>query len=218
MVVIVLVATTSYVASDTVKAYAATWGQIEDKIAEDPPKLDDIMQSLAGTREIQGALVKMLQSAGAIAAREKQTYLECVQEKGKYPRASRELCYARTGVEDLTQFFVDEKGELLDPESPEFKKRVMEGMLMAGGQVLVDAAALFHRLRRDSDVFRETVNKVSGTNGLLNGIQRELHAMNGMLAAIPPMSAEMNIMNRHMSVMTYSTGSTMGRMGSIMPW
>ncbi len=220
---IVLVATAAYVASDMVKAYAAQavpWPYIEDQIAEDPPKLDDIMASLASTREIQGALVKVLQSAGAIATLEKQDYLDCVQVKGEYPRESKELCYARTGVEDLTEFFVlvDENNKPLDPTSPEYKKRVMEGMLMAGGQVLVDAAALVHRLRRDSDFFRETVNKLGGTNELLQGIKTELNHMNGMLAAIPPMGHEVHLMNRHMSVMTYSMGSTMGRMGSIIPW
>ena len=32
------------------------------------------------------------------------------------------------------------------------------------------------------------------------------------------MAGEMNVMNRQMSVMSYGVGSTMGRMGSIMPW
>ena len=139
---IVLVATAAYVASDMVKAYAAQavpWPYIEDQIAEDPPKLDDIMASLAATREIQGALVKVLQSAGAISTLEKQSYLDCVREKGSSPRKSTELCYAQTGVEDLTQFFVlvDENNEPLDPTSREYKKRVMQGMLMAGCAVRV---------------------------------------------------------------------------------
>ena len=85
-------------------------------------------------------------------------------------------------------------------------------------QVLVDAAAVVHRFRRDSDHFRGLINYIGGTNDLLKGIKTELNHMNGMLAAIPPMGHEVHLMNRQMSVMTYSMGSTMGRMGSIIPW
>jgi hypothetical protein len=49
-------------------------------------------------------------------------------------------------------------------------------------------------------------------------VARELHLMNQALRAVPIMATEMNAMNHQMSVMSYSVGSTMGRMGNIIPW
>lgn len=88
----------------------------------------------------------------------------------------------------------------------------------AAGQVFVDTAILLKRLRQDSDVFRGKVKEVGGTNALLAGIEKELARLNVALASVPVMAGEMNVMNRQMSVMSYSVGSTMGRVGSIMPW
>jgi hypothetical protein len=98
-------------------------------------------------------------------------------------------------------------------------KKLMEGTFMAAGQTIIDGAVLVHRLRRDSDFLRgKVINQIGGTNDLLQGIKDELGRMNGMLVAIPAMANEMNAMNRQMSVMTHGVGSTMGRMGNMMPW
>ena len=79
-------------------------------------------------------------------------------------------------------------------------------------------AALVHRLRRDSDLLRHTINDIGGPSATLKGIEKELHLMNAAMMSIPVMAGEMGAMNRQMSVMSYSVGSTMGRMGNIMPW
>jgi hypothetical protein len=42
--------------------------------------------------------------------------------------------------------------------------------------------------------------------------------INTALTAVPVMATQMDLINRNMSSMTYSMGSTMGRMGSWMPW
>ncbi len=97
-------------------------------------------------------------------------------------------------------------------------QEVMEGITMAGGQAIVDAAVLVHRLRRDSDYVRRKIHQVGGPDQVLRGIENELNRLNIAMAAVPAMANEMNVMNRQMSVMSYSVGSTMGRMGSIMPW
>jgi hypothetical protein len=38
------------------------------------------------------------------------------------------------------------------------------------------------------------------------------------MASVPAMAAQMDLMNRNMATMSYSMGSTMGRMGKWMPW
>jgi hypothetical protein len=75
-----------------------------------------------------------------------------------------------------------------------------------------------HRLRRDSDLLRHTVNDIGGVKQTLDGIKYELGIMNIALRGVPVMAGEMGVMNRQMSVMSYGVGSTMGRMGNIMPW
>ncbi len=97
-------------------------------------------------------------------------------------------------------------------------KRVMEGTLMAGAQSVVDAAVLVHRLRRDSDFFRTKLFQTRRIDKVLDSIGFELDIMNHAMSLMPTMAAEMNMMNRNMSVMSYSMGSTAGRMGSMMPW
>ncbi len=99
-----------------------------------------------------------------------------------------------------------------------YAKKMMQGTLMAAGQAIVDGAALIHRLRRDSDLLRHTVNDIGGVNEALTGIEQELRMMNGALLSVPAMATEMNVMNRQMSIMSHGVGSTMGRMGNMMPW
>lgn len=82
-------------------------------------------------------------------------------------------------------------------------------------ETLVDTVVLMHRIRDDSNKFRQLVG---GPVPVLEGIQRELTMVNAALLSVPVMAAQMDIMNRNMASMTHSMGSTMGRMGNWMPW
>ncbi len=227
---IVLVSALMYAGSDWIKVYAASnpWARAEDQIAASPPALGSILQSLAGSTEMQGAMVKIMQSASTIAYQETQAYLAC-EEKRKLmtPQAQKDtLCYSKAAVEDLGQYYLDEDGHLPQPPGPDasiqeqvaFSMKLMQGTLMSAGQAIVDGAALVHRLRRDSDLVRKTVSDMGGPTAALDGIERELQMMNRALISVPIMAGEMGNMSHQMSVMGYSMGSTMGRMGNIMPW
>ena len=249
---IALVAGVSYAVSDWIEAYAAAdptvpGTQMERQNSQgQPPNLNDIMLSLMSSRELQGAFVKVMQFAGALATREIDAFRECEIERAAIQdEVEREntLCFSKTKVRDLGEFFLDAEGNLPQPpvegatpdEQMEYGRRMMESTLMATGQAMVDGAALLHRVRRDSDYFRRTLDDIGGVQELLAGIRHELKLMNGMMAsipvmavemgemdskmhAIPAMANEMNTMNRQMSVMSHSVGNTMGRMGNIMPW
>ncbi len=85
------------------------------------------------------------------------------------------------------------------------------------------AGILAVRLKQDSDALRGKLKKEegSGMEGLENlkmTLGMELEKINAALSAIPPMAGEMHEMNRQMSIMSHGVGSTMGRIGSIMPW
>jgi len=222
-----IMVTLAYISSDIFKAYASQvgfWDQVEKQISAAPPQLDGIMMSLMQTKELNAALVKVMQSASQIATVETPGYVKCTEAREN----GDELCYASAAVEDLGEYFLDEQGQppmppaTNDPMNPEYQqymKKLMEGTFMAAGQTLIDGAVLVHRLRRGSDFLRgKVINQMGGTNELLKGIRDELSHMNGMMMAIPAMATEMNAMNRHMSVMSHGVGSTMGRMGNIMPW
>lgn len=89
------------------------------------------------------------------------------------------------------------------------------------GQTVVDMALVARRLRSDSDEFRDYLDShdmADREGGPIAVVAQELHLMNQALRAVPIMASEMNAMNHQMSVMSYSVGSTMGRMGNIMPW
>jgi hypothetical protein len=79
---------------------------------------------------------------------------------------------------------------------------------------LVDTVILLQRIRGDSNDFRDLVG---GAAPALRGVEQELKLMNAALTAVPAMAIQMDLMNRNMASMTYSMGSTMGRMGSWMP-
>lgn len=225
-----------YAASDWMKAYAAQLvplgylGQMEGQMAISEPQLNAVLQSLGKTEQLDAALVKVLQSASMVAMMEtgrpgdaqQQSFAACIEARANNPD---QLCYADTAVQDLGEYFLDANGQPLSPPGPDASRdeqnkyhgEVMAATMMAGGQVVVDMAALIHRLRRDSDQIRGIISDqpISKT---LAGIQGELHTLNDTLRAVQAMAVQMDIMNRHMATMSYSMGSTMGRMGDFMPW
>ena len=236
LVFVVFVAAIGYAASDMILAYANQqrwWNQIEGGIAHQPPEMvqdptqntvGGILMSLAGTEALDAALVKVLQSAAAIAATEVQStqgFLDCVNSKPLNPseKSQGPLCFSKAAVEDLGQYYLDDEGKMPVLEDPQDKQAVMkyntkmmEATFMAAGQIVVDSAVLVHRLRRDSDYLRSRAEDPG-----LSGIKNELARLNHVLLAVPAMANEMNVMNHHMATMSYSMGSTMGRMGDIFP-
>ncbi len=160
------------------------------------------------TQQLMQMFGTIMQHAGQIAAHESRNYAKCVEER----KHEAELCYAKTTVEDLGRYLLDAEGNPLP------KEKMQDGIMMATAQVMVDSAALLHRVRRDSDFFRKVVVQSGGPTQLLAGIRDQLGIMNNALVVMPAMAANMDLMNRNMASMTYSMGSTMGRMGSIMPW
>lgn len=238
LAVVVILCAGFYATSDWMKAYASQLvapgylGQMEQQMAASPPPLGGILQTLGGSDGMEGALVKVLQSASMIAMMEsgqpgqpgQQSFLECLRERDANP-GSEKLCYAQTAVQDLGEYFVGTDGRPITPpasnaspdEQAQYAQQLMSATLMAGGQAVVDIAALVHRLRRDSDRFRSLISEqpISET---LQDISRELGDLNRTLSAVPVMAGQMDVMNRHMATMSYSMGSTMGRMGDIMPW
>jgi hypothetical protein len=101
-------------------------------------------------------------------------------------------------------------------ETPENMKRYATAAILKNTvSTLVDAVVLMQRIREDSNAFREMVG---GPGPALHAIQHELRLMNGAMMSIPAMATQMDLMNRNMATMSYSMGSTMGRMGNWMPW
>jgi hypothetical protein len=232
LTLVTLIGTAIYAGSDRIKAYAAqmmpSWDGHAQQMAQQPPTLDKILMSLMGSEGMEGALVKMLQSATMIGSAETMSHVRCMDERSRLPEAERDkvLCYSKTPVEDLGEYYLDASGKL--PEPPDagasqqqqmaYAQKMTAGTIMAAGQTLANAAVLLHRVRRDSDLLRRTVNDIGGVEQTLNGIKDELARMNVALRAVPVMAGEMGVMNQQMSVMSYSVGSTMGRMGNILPW
>jgi len=106
---------------------------------------------------------------------------------------------------------------------------------------LVDGLVMIHRLRLDSNSLRkdldiengtglfskENINAMTGIKQALQNIHNALKAvpemaeqmkiMNAKMNAMPVMAEEMRLMSANIRVMSYSMGSTMGRMGNFMP-
>jgi hypothetical protein len=96
---------------------------------------------------------------------------------------------------------------------------------------MADAATLIARLKEDSDYARGMVpkgkppimvalelQKISAVLSAVPTMAAEMHRMNIAMSAVPPMVAEMHQMNLSMGIMSKSIGSTMGRMGSMIPF
>lgn len=103
----------------------------------------------------------------------------------------------------------------LNPGPGEQEAYAMKAVTQSVIETFVDTVVLMQRIRQDSDAFRDYV---TGPEDVLRGVEHELQAMNVALASVPAMAAQMDLMNRNIASMTYSMGSTMGRMGKWMPW
>ncbi len=101
------------------------------------------------------------------------------------------------------------------PDTPEnMMANATPAVIEAGLTTLANTVVLMHRIRGDSNAFRDLIGDPAAAIG---GVAQELKVMNAALVAVPAMAMQMDLMNRNISAMTYSMGSTMGRMGSWMP-
>jgi hypothetical protein len=118
--------------------------------------------------------------------------------------------------EDVQKYMVSyTEAAGLEPTPENMKSLAPRAVMESSVKTFVDAVVLMQRIRQDSNEFRSVVG---GPGPALQGVQEELRLMNAALSSVPAMAAQMDLMNRNMASMTYSMGSTMGRMGSWMPW
>ena len=103
----------------------------------------------------------------------------------------------------------------LKPSPEEQELFAMRAVTESVVETFVDTVVLMQRIRQDSNAFRDYV---TGPEDVLRGVEQQLAVMNLAMASVPSMAAQMDLMNRNMASMTYSMGSTMGRMGKWMPW
>ncbi len=82
---------------------------------------------------------------------------------------------------------------------------------------LVDTVVLMTRVRQDPDQFRQWLEG-EGLKPVLQAIESELSVLNQAMVSVPAMATQMDVMNRQVVGMNYSVGSTMGRVGSWLPW
>ena len=81
-----------------------------------------------------------------------------------------------------------------------------EAAMALAGSVAKDAFVVMYRLREDSDLIHEMITG-ENLHKAMQTMAYELHMMNGALAAVPHMAANMNVM-----------GHSMGKMNSWIPW
>lgn len=166
--------------------------------------LNKINNSMEGMRMMASMMNMGIQSALAEAMTAPSGDEKCAKDVSKL---KHELyCYTYKHTERKAQEMGKDVNQLSDEQKKQFAE---QAVMTAAGSVLVDFGILAHRIKQDSDMLR---------SGGLKGIKTELSKLNNMVTAIPIMANEMGVMNRQMSVMSHGVGSTMGRMGSWMPW
>jgi hypothetical protein len=97
-----------------------------------------------------------------------------------------------------------------------------ENMMTYAGPAVMEAAVkavvgtvvVIDHITEDSQNWHDYIKNPTP---VLEGLQRELQAMNLALASVPAMVVQMDFMNRNMASMTHSMGTSMGRMGSWLP-
>jgi hypothetical protein len=115
-------------------------------------------------------------------------------------------------VQKSVQIYLQAQG--IEPTQDNMMAYAAPAITHSAVTTMVDAIVLMQRIRDDSNKFRDLIG---GPGPALRGLERELHLMNVALASVPAMTAQMDLMNRNMATMSYSIGSTMGRMGSWIP-
>lgn len=103
----------------------------------------------------------------------------------------------------------------LNPTPEEQEAYAAQAIVESVVATFVDSVVLMQRIRQDSDALRDYL---TGPKDVLRGVVRQLEVMNAAMASIPTMAAQMDLMNHNMASMSYSMGSSMGRMGKWMPW
>jgi hypothetical protein len=131
----------------------------------------------------------------------------------QFSPAIKQAVMANPDVRKHVQEYFEEHN--LSPSPEEQEAYAMQAVTQSVVETFVDTVVLMQRIRQDSNAFRDYV---TGPEDVLRGVEQQLQVMNGAMASIPPMAAQMDLMNRNMASMTYSMGSTMGRMGKWMPW
>jgi len=107
------------------------------------------------------------------------------------------------------------KKNKLNPTPAQQDAYAMQAVVQSVVRTFVDTVVLMQRVRDDSNAFRDYV---TGPADVLRGVERQLQVMNVAMASIPTMAVQMDLMNHNMASMSYSMGSTMGRVGKWMPW
>jgi hypothetical protein len=131
----------------------------------------------------------------------------------QFSPAIKEAIMSNPEVRTYVQEYFKEHN--LNPSADEQDAYAMQALVQSVVGTFVDSVVLMQRIRQDSDAFRDYV---TGPEEVLRGLEKQLQAMNLALASVPAMATQMDLMNRNIASMTYSMGSTMGRMGSWMPW
>jgi hypothetical protein len=171
----------------------------------DPERVDELVKTGSLDRDgaIQRALTELLD-----------------QQDAASPRKAREKAVDKAVEVAVTQLQLMDQPGMTMPKAREMAQQML--FMRAAAQVIVDASVVMKRVRADSDALHSKFHEAGGPtlalNHVLAGIQEELQRLNVALAAVPVMAGEMNVMNRQIGVMAHGVGSTMGRMGNIMPW
>ncbi|AGA89220.1 hypothetical protein Thimo_0351 [Thioflavicoccus mobilis 8321] len=116
-------------------------------------------------------------------------------------------------VQAYMQRYFKEHG--LNPAPEQQAAYAQQALMESLVGTVIDSIVLVQRIRQDSNAFRELV---TGPDDVLRDIEGQLDTMNRAMLSIPIMAAQMDAMNRNMAAMSYSMGSTMGRVGNWMPW
>jgi len=112
----------------------------------------------------------------------------------------------------MVQYLAEKK---IEPTPQNMQQYAIPALINSTVTTMVDTVVLMHRIRDDSNSFRELVG---GPGPALRSIQHELKLVNAALMSVPTMAVQMDLMNRNMASMSHSMGSTLGRAGSWMPW
>lgn len=116
-------------------------------------------------------------------------------------------------VQKHVQSYLAEKGLQVNEEN--MRKYATPAIVESAMTTMIDTVVLMQRIRQDSNKFRDMVG---GPGPAISAIRDELRLINLALVSVPAMAVQMDIMNFHMSRMSYSMHTTLGRVGDWTPW